>query len=115
MVSVAEAIAALALVEAPGRPKRSRSAVFYSSLAWRRLRYKVLAENAERYGGVARCELCGAVAAAVSPLNVDHIEPLSKRWDLRLVKSNLQVLCGECNHGKLDGPPIDFRKAEAAI
>ncbi len=91
---------------------RGRSQRFYASLAWRRLRYGVLAENAKRNGGVARCELCAAPAAAGAPLNVDHIEALSRQWDRRLDRTNLQVLCGACNHGKLDGPAQDFRQAE---
>ena len=89
---------------------KGRSQRFYASLPWKRLRYKILAENAERHGGAARCELCGTTAQPRAPLNVDHIRCLSKHWDLRLDPTNLQVLCGNCNHGKLAGPARDFRK-----
>lgn len=91
---------------------RGRSRDFYASVAWRRMRYAVLAANAGRNDGVARCELCGTAAAAGSPLHVDHIEPLSRAWARRLDRTNLQVLCGNCNGGKLAGPAQDFRPAE---
>ena len=89
---------------------KGRSQRFYASLPWKRMRYRILAENAERHGGPARCELCGVTAKPRAPLNVDHIRCLSKHWELRLDPANLQVLCGNCNHGKLAGPPKDFRK-----
>ena len=121
MISVAAAVAA-AVAEtaeaerrwAAAEDKRTRSRQFYSSLPWRRTRYSILAESAERNGGTAQCELCGATAAPGAPLNVDHIEPLSKAWERRLDKSNLQVLCGACNHGKLDGAAQDWRTPEPA-
>jgi 5-methylcytosine-specific restriction protein A len=88
---------------------KGRSKAFYASLPWKRLRYKILALNAEKNGGVARCELCGKSHAPGAPLNVDHIEPISRNWERRLDENNLQVLCGNCNHGKLAGPTRDFR------
>ena len=57
--------------------------------AWRRLRLRVLAEE----GGV--CAVCGGEANAV-----DHIEPVSRRPDLRLVRSNLRAICRTCNSRK---------------
>jgi 5-methylcytosine-specific restriction endonuclease McrA len=109
MVSVAEIMMA-ALAEPP-RPERQRGRAkwFYASLPWRRLRYAVLAENPKRKGGVARCELCGTPAGVCAPLNVDHIETLSRCWSRRLDWTNLQLLCGACNHRKLNGTAQDFR------
>lgn len=112
MTSVAEAAAAAMAKRTPKQPEkvRGRSKDFYASVAWKRLRYRILAENAGRNGGLARCELCSATAVSSGgPLNVDHIDPLSKCWERRLDPTNLQVLCGPCNHGKLNGPAQDFR------
>lgn len=112
MPSVAEFAAAIerARVEREKREAtRAGKRNFYASAAWRQLRYRVLADNARRNGGVARCELCGATAAPGAPLNVDHITPLSRDWSRRLDATNLQVLCGPCNHGKLNRDSTDFR------
>jgi len=114
MVSVAESIASLKRKEPAPLSHRERARKFYASFAWRKLRYQVLAANAERNNGVAQCELCHAVAAPGSPLNVDHIKPLSQRWDLRLDRDNLQVLCRDCNHGKLNLSSRDWRPSGEA-
>jgi 5-methylcytosine-specific restriction endonuclease McrA len=94
------------------KPPRDLKRWFYASGAWRRLRYKVLAANAQRHGGVPRCQLCAARAASGSPLNVDHIVPLSKDWSRRLDPTNLQILCQDCNIGKSNRDAIDWRQAE---
>lgn len=73
---------------------------FYRSQAWLSLRYDVL----RKYGPT--CMLCKSTSSRV---NVDHIEPRKKRPDLELVFENLQVLCGPCNHGKLNRDNSDFR------
>ena len=75
---------------------------FYQSLAWKKLRYATL----RRYGG--RCQCCGEDGTS-SPLRVDHIKPLSKFWELRLDPENVQVLCNDCNWGKLDLDSTDWR------
>ena len=119
MPTVASAMAAMAAHRAEmerrakAKPSGDEKQRFYRSLPWRRMRYAILAENAERNGGVARCELCKAAAAPGAPLNIDHVEPLSRAWGRRLDRSNLQVLCGACNHGKLAGQAKDFRPIEA--
>jgi 5-methylcytosine-specific restriction endonuclease McrA len=82
---------------------------FYASVPWKRLRYAILAANAARNGGTARCELCATQAAAGAPLHCDHVVPLSKDWSRRLDPANLQVLCGNCNHGKSNRDAIDWR------
>lgn len=76
------------------RLNKSQKFQFYRSQEWREIRYRVL-----RDGG-GRCVLCGASPATGAVLHVDHIEPVSKRPDLRLEYSNLQVLCEACNLGK---------------
>jgi hypothetical protein len=73
---------------------------FYASFEWRRLRYLVL----KNYG--AMCMLCNKTDTM---LHVDHIKPLRKYWELRLVYKNLQVLCEECNHGKGSWDETDWR------
>lgn len=86
---------------------------FYASWEWATLRMQVLKAN----GG--RCECCGSTPDDVTVggkrvrLHVDHIEPLSKQWDLRLESSNLQVLCAECNMGKGAWDRTDWRNASS--
>ena len=65
---------------------------FYRSEAWARMRYEVLKDN-------PRCVVCGRMAKD-TVMNVDHIQPLHKRWDLRLSRRNLQTLCRTDNRGK---------------
>lgn len=82
---------------------------FYASWDWRTLRMEVLTAQGHR------CQSCGAtpanrtVSGARVRLVVDHIKPLSRYWNLRLDKSNLQVLCDECNMGKGAWLEMDFR------
>lgn len=90
------------------QPKNEK-AEFYLSWEWRTLRTKVL----QQYG--ARCMCCGAtpehktIGGEPVAIVVDHIKPLSKRWDLRLDRGNLQVLCQECNQGKGAWDETDYR------
>ncbi len=109
MVSVAEALTGVVREQRAAAPAADAKAAFRSSIAWRRMRYAALAENAAKHGGKAECELCGARAAPGAPLHVDHVEAVSKNWGRRLDRMNLQVLCPDCNVGKLDGPARDFR------
>lgn len=75
---------------------------FYSSDAWRELRYKIL----RRFG--FKCLACGMAPPGVV-LHVDHIKPRSKFPELELDQSNLQVLCEACNLGKLNYFDDDLR------
>lgn len=75
---------------------------FYKSQEWRALRFQVLKEQG------ARCCLCGTNSDQAI-MHVDHIIPLSWDWSLRLTKSNLQVLCEDCNLGKRNSDATDFR------
>jgi len=68
---------------------------FYSTQEWRSLRWRVLMECG------AVCCVCGATKETSGrPLHVDHIKPRYKFPALELVRSNLQVLCEDCNLGK---------------
>jgi 5-methylcytosine-specific restriction endonuclease McrA len=86
--------------------KRGR---FYKSWDWRTLRMKVLKERG------ARCECCGVTPADTDmsgkpvKICVDHIKPLARYWHLRLEKTNLQILCDECNQGKGAWDETDWR------
>jgi len=83
--------------------KRPKKRSFYQSREWKELRYKILV----KYG--ARCQCCGATAKDGAKINVDHIEPISKKWERRLDETNLQVLCGACNLGKGAHDTTDWR------
>ncbi len=80
-----------------------RLKVFYESPDWKSTREVALA----RYGPVCQC--CGASRADGSAIHVDNIKPMSKFPHLALDLSNLQVLCEECNLGKLAWDYTDFR------
>lgn len=82
------------------RPPRNK---FYQSAEWKRVRYEAL----KRSHG--RCECCGVSASMGAVLNVDHIKPISRRPDLSLELTNLQVLCGSCNQGKGGWDQTDWR------
>lgn len=81
---------------------------FFTSKAWRGLRYKALV----KFG--ARCQCCGISGADGAVMHVDHIKPRSKYPDLALELSNLQVLCADCNIGKSNRDQTDWRPLEAA-
>ena len=92
-------------VENLSLPEEARIKLFYESLAWRRLRYKTLKKHGRR------CQCCGAEPDDGVRINVDHILPIKKFWHLRLDPDNLQVLCGECNHGKGNVFTDDWRRS----
>lgn len=58
------------------------------------------------------CLACGRKPPTVV-LHVDHIKPRSKYPELELEISNLQVLCEDCNLGKLHYFDDDLRPASA--
>jgi hypothetical protein len=76
---------------------------FYKSAAWRKLRFSVLKSNG------AVCAACGASAKNGAVLHVDHIKPRSQYPELALDPANLQVLCEDCNLGKMDGQAVSFK------
>jgi len=57
---------------------------------WQRLRQRVLAEE-------PLCRLCHAEGRVTAATEVDHIEPLHLRPDLRLVRSNTRPICHPCH------------------
>lgn len=73
--------------------------VFYQSLEWYKLRFLVL----KKYG--RKCMCC----YSTNNLHVDHIKPISRFPELALIFNNLQVLCKDCNLGKLNDDYTDFR------
>jgi len=80
-------------------PSLSEKKSFYDSWEWRTLRMKTI----KKYGAICQC--CGATPGMMTAgsagvrIVVDHIKPISKYWELRLAKSNVQILCDECNMG----------------
>ena len=73
---------------------------FYNSQEWRELRYEAL----KRYG--TACSCCGASRQSVAVMHVDHIKPRSKYPELELDINNLQILCQDCNLGKVNKDEI---------
>lgn len=79
---------------------------FLQSYEWRRLRMEAL----KKYG--PRCQCCGASVSDGAVMNVDHIKPRRVYPELALSLDNLQILCGECNHGKGNWDMTDWRKVD---
>lgn len=74
---------------------KEKTKIFYSSREWRELRYQVLKEKG------AKCCVCGRTPKEHDiVIHCDHIVPLSKDWSKRLDKSNIQIMCQDCNIGK---------------
>lgn len=76
---------------------------FYHSREWRAVRYEAL-----RLHG-ARCQCCGVSARDGKVMHVDHIKPRSRHPALALVLANLQILCEDCNLGKMARDETDWR------
>jgi len=80
---------------------------FYISREWRTLRVRVL----EKFE--CKCMMCGRSPKEHGVvIHVDHIEPRSKRPDLELEITNMQLLCEECNKGKSNKYNTDWRPDE---
>lgn len=109
MTSVYEVLEHARWVERQRKAKKKRSTTaakrFYSSWAWKGLRYRILKERGRR------CECCNATAEDGVRIVVDHIQPLRKFWHLRLDPKNCQVLCDDCNRGKSGHDVTDWREA----
>lgn len=80
------------------------SEAFLESFEWRSLRMMAL----KKHG--ATCLCCGASPSTGAVMHVDHIKPRKFFPELALTLDNLQVLCGECNHGKGNWDTTDWRK-----
>lgn len=82
---------------------------FLRSWEWKQVRYDVLRDH----GGC--CSLCGRNQSDGIVLNVDHIKPRRKYPELALTKSNLQVLCHDCNMGKGNRDQTDWREPRLTV
>lgn len=80
---------------------------FLRSFEWRRVRMQVLLRDG------ARCSCCGRTAVDGVVINVDHIKNRKSHPHLALDPQNLQVLCGDCNHGKGNKFSTDWRRTPA--
>lgn len=76
---------------------------FYKSNEWRAVRYQAL----KKHG--ACCQCCGRSRKHGIVIHVDHIKPRSNYPELELNIDNLQVLCEDCNLGKMARDEIDWR------
>ena len=81
---------------------KQSGAKFYSSQAWRKLRYEVLRDCGRK------CIACGRTPPDVV-LHVDHVKPRSLYPELALDRGNLVVMCADCNIGKSNKCEHDFR------
>lgn len=70
-----------------------RADPFYHSVAWRRLRAIVSAEE-------PCCRECERQGRTTLTEHIDHILPRTKRPDLELTRNNLQGLCQSCHNVK---------------
>ena len=84
---------------------------FYGQWAWKRVRYEALKLHGQR------CQCCGWQPGDTKSghLVVDHIKPRKKYPELALDRSNLQVLCNDCNMGKSDHYEDDWRSFDEAF
>ena len=81
---------------------------FFNSNSWQRVRFEVLADCS------GCCQLCGrSYREHGVMLEVDHIKPRSRFPSLALDKSNLQVMCHDCNRGKSNRDTTDWRATPA--
>ena len=87
------------------KPKKVAQPEFLESYAWRKLRMEALL----KYG--PKCMCCGATPKTGAIMNVDHIKPRQTHPELALELDNLQILCGECNHGKGNWDTTDWRNS----
>ena len=87
----------------PKKKKKSNS-LFYNSQEWKELRYQAI----KKYG--KKCMCCNSTEKTI---HVDHIKPRSLYPELALEFSNLQILCEDCNLGKLNKDQTDWRGKES--
>jgi len=91
-------------------PPHVASGAFLRSFEWRQLRMIVLKKRG------ARCECCGSTPKdGTTQINVDHIKPRKTHPQLALTESNLQILCGACNHGKGNWDDTDWRGVSETV
>lgn len=101
---VLSAMAAVRAAVARPAPVTVKPDIFYSSWAWKDLRYKAIKLHGRK------CQCCGWTPSdGNGRIVVDHIKPRRKYPKLELELSNLQVLCNDCNMGKSNKYHDDFR------
>lgn len=76
---------------------------FLSTFEWKALRMQALAHHGPK------CQCCGATPSTGAVMNVDHVKPRKFYPHLALSLDNLQILCGDCNHGKGNWDETDWR------
>lgn len=76
---------------------------FLDSREWKILRYQAF----EKYGN--RCQCCGSTPEDGVKMHVDHIKPKSTHPEIALDLNNLQILCEDCNVGKINQWDTDWR------
>lgn len=57
----------------------------------------------------SKCFKCDAEFESPSEMNLDHTRPLALLWPL---DGTATALCGDCNSGKRDRPPVEFYEPE---
>lgn len=85
-----------------------RTDAFLQTYAWKKVRMQALLQ----WG--ARCMCCGATPSSGAIMNVDHIKCRRRFPELALALDNLQILCGDCNHGKGNWDMTDWRPGGTA-
>jgi 5-methylcytosine-specific restriction protein A len=88
------------------RDRGSSSARGYDRL-WQKLRLVILERE-------PLCRFCLAEGVITAAHDVDHIEPIAKRPDLRLDPSNLRPLC-QSHHAKLTASRVQFRDERSGL
>lgn len=86
-------------------PDEAALKAFYDSWEWKKLAYAAKTEH----GWHCRC--CGASADDGVRIVTDHIKPIRFYWHLRFERSNLTVLCDDCNKGKASWDETDYSKS----
>jgi len=76
---------------------------FFNSRSWKILRYQAF----EKYGN--KCCCCGGSPSDGLTMHVDHILPKSTHPESALDLNNLQILCEDCNVGKINQWETDWR------
>lgn len=89
-------------------PSQKHINAFYDSWEWKRLSYDVKIARGRK------CECCGATAPD-SKIVTDHVKPLRYFWHMRLLTTNLQVLCDDCNRGKGSRDETDWRAENVSV
>lgn len=87
-------------------PSLNRNARYWKQNRRIRLKTKFRYQAFQVYG--QRCMCCGA-SSEVKSLELDHILPQSLYPEKEFEFNNTQILCGDCNLGKLNKDFTDFR------